>query len=180
MPLVSHAPPLISGWWLALPERRPRRPLRRSPGRAFPNPVVEWRSGPRRGYCAYWTGCATSERHGHRTRARSATAAAPILVAAVLTACATTTPSAPEPDTEKQRKARSDLEQCNVAAGNKAHGLTVSPEGNYSFQVTGVSNANAILACMTGKGYSGVRVDNTIDHGGPDLKRSGGEGQALR
>jgi len=112
-------------------------------------------------------------------RARSASAAAAILVAAV-TACATTTPSAPEPDTEKQKKARSDLEQCNVAAGNKAHDLTVSPEGHYSFQVPGIPNANAILACMTGKGYSGVRVDNSSDHGPPAVIRSGGEGQALR
>ena len=100
------------------------------------------------------------------------------LVAAVFTACATTTPSAP--DTEKQKKARSDLEQCNVAAGNKAHGLAVSPEGHYSFQVQGRSNANAILACMTGKGYSGARKDNLTDDGPPDVRRSGGEGEAPR
>jgi hypothetical protein len=111
-------------------------------------------------------------------RARSATAAAAILVAAVFTACATTTASAPGPDTEKQKKARSDLEQCNVAAGNPAHGLTVSPEGHYSFQVQGANNANAILACMTGKGYSGTRKDNLTDDGPPNVRRSGGEGQA--
>jgi hypothetical protein len=110
--------------------------------------------------------------------ARSVPAAAAILlVAAAFTACATTTP--PEPDTEKQKKARSDLEQCNVAAGNKALGHNVSPEGHYSFRVQGIPTANAILACMTGKGYSGVRVDSS-DDGPPAVRGSGGEGQALR
>jgi hypothetical protein len=102
-----------------------------------------------------------------------------LLVASVFTACAGATKS-DVPDTETQRKVRTDLEQCNVAAGNKAHGLTVSPAGKYSFQVTGVNIADGILACMTGKGYSAVRVDNTIDHGAAEMRRSGGEGQALR
>ena len=88
-----------------------------------------------------------------------------LLVASVFTSCAGTTQ--PDlPDTEVQRKVRTDLEQCDVAAGNKADRLTVSPAGNYSFQVMGLSNADGILACMSGKGYPGVRVDNTLDHGG--------------
>ena len=115
-------------------------------------------------------------------RARSASAAASILIAAVLTACATqsTTTGSTAPDTEKQAKVRSDLGQCNTAAGGKAHSIAITPEGKYSFQVIGTPNADMILTCMAGKGYSGVRVDNMVDHGGKDLIRSGGEGQALR
>ena len=97
-----------------------------------------------------------------------------MLAAAVFTACATTTPSAP--DTEKQRKVRSDLEQC--AAGPKAHSLTVSPEGGYSFKVQGTRNADTVLACMASKGYSGVRVDDSRDDGPGPVRRSGGEGNA--
>jgi hypothetical protein len=109
-------------------------------------------------------------------RARSVPAAAAnLLVAAAFTACATTTP----PETEKQKKARSDLEQCNVAAGNKALGHNVSPEGHYSFRVQGIPTADAILACMTGKGYSGVRVDSN-DDGPRAVRGSGGEGRALQ
>jgi hypothetical protein len=89
-----------------------------------------------------------------------------------------TTTQSTSPDTEKQGKVRSDLGQCNTAAGGKAHSIAVSPEGKYSFQVTGTPNADTILACMANKGYSGVRVDNAMDHGGKDMIRSGGEGQA--
>jgi hypothetical protein len=101
-------------------------------------------------------------------------AAVSMLVSAVFTACATTTPSAP--DTEKQKTVRSDLEQC--AAGPKAHSLTVGPEGNYSFKVQGTPNADTVLACMASKGYSGVRVDDSLDHGPQAVIRSGGEGQS--
>ena len=103
-------------------------------------------------------------------------AAESMLVGAVFTACATTTPSAP--DTEKQKTVRSDLEQC--AAGSKAHSLTVSPAGGYSFKVQGRPNADTILACMASKGYSAVRVDDSRDDGPPLVIRSGGEGHTLR
>ena len=87
------------------------------------------------------------------------------LIASALTSCATTPPSAP--DTEKQRKVRTDLEQCNAAAGNKAYLVTVTPEGKYSFRVTGLSNVDTILTCMASKGYSGERrvyESSTYDH----------------
>ena len=111
--------------------------------------------------------------HGRRT-----SKAVFLLIAAVFTACATAKPDAP--DTARQGKVRSDLEQCNAAGGGRAHSITATPEGKYSFQVTGKGNANTILACMTGKGYSGQRVDNTQDHGAADMIRSGGEGAASR
>ena len=103
-------------------------------------------------------------------------AAVSMLVAAVFTACATTTPSAP--DTEKQKTVRSDLEQC--AALSKAHSLTVSPDGRYSFKVQGTKNADTVFACMVSKGYSGVRVDDSRDDGPGPVRRSGGEGDPLR
>jgi hypothetical protein len=97
-----------------------------------------------------------------------------------LIGCATqsTTTQSTAPDTEKQGKVRSDLGQCNTAAGDKAHSIAVSPEGKYSFQVTGTPYADRILACMASKGYSGVRLDNAMDHGAKEMIRSGGEGQA--
>jgi uncharacterized lipoprotein YehR (DUF1307 family) len=107
-----------------------------------------------------------------------------ILVAIAVSACGTTTPSTTTtpsaPDSVAQKKVRTDLEQCDIAAGKKAHGVAVTPDGKYSFQVTGIPAADAILACMTSKGYSGVRMDNPMDHGGREMIRSGGEGQALR
>jgi hypothetical protein len=42
--------------------------------------------------------------------------------------------------------------------------MTVSPDGKYSFHITGRPAADAILACMTSKGYSGERLDNPTDH----------------
>lgn len=104
------------------------------------------------------------------------------LIAASLGACGTATPSTTSsaPETDKQRKARNDLEQCNTAAGGNAHGMIVSAEGKYTFQVTGRPAADTILACMTSKGYSGLRMDNTIDHGAREMIRSGGEGQPLK
>jgi hypothetical protein len=75
---------------------------------------------------------------------------------------------------------RSDVEQCNTAAGGKAHSITTTLEGKYSFQIIGAPSAETILVCMRSKGYSGVRLDNSTDHGGKDMIRSGGEGQALR
>jgi hypothetical protein len=103
-------------------------------------------------------------------------AAESMLVGVVFTACATTAPSAP--DTEKQKTVRSDLEQC--AAAPKAHSLTVSPDGSYSFKVQGTRNADTVLACMASKGHSGVRVDDSRDDGPGPVRRSGGEGPALR
>jgi hypothetical protein len=87
----------------------------------------------------------------------------------------TTTQSTP-PDTEKQGKARSDLEQCNSVAGGRAHSMTVSPDGKYSFQIAGRPAADAIVACMTSKGYAGESM--TLEPEGPrDTIRSGGRGQ---
>jgi hypothetical protein len=111
-------------------------------------------------------------------RARNASAAVSILVTAAVSACATTTPSAP--DTDKQKKVRSDLEQCNTVAGGKVQSMTVSPDGKYSFQVVGRPTANTVLECMTSKGYSGSRTDNPIDHGTAEMIRSGGHGQPLK
>jgi hypothetical protein len=101
-----------------------------------------------------------------------------LLMASVLAACATAPLSAP--DTETQKKVRADVEQCNAAAGGRAQSITATPDGKYSFQIIGAPSAEAILVCMRNKGYSGVRRDNTTDHGGKDMIRSGGEGQALR
>jgi hypothetical protein len=109
--------------------------------------------------------------------ARATRAAGVLLITGVVTACATQ-PTAS--DTPKQAKVRSDLEECNTAAGGRAHSITATPEGKYSFQVIGKGNVNTILTCMTGKGYSGQRVDNTQDHGAAEMIRSGGEGAASR
>ena len=100
-----------------------------------------------------------------------------LLVASIFTAGAGATP--PDvADTEKQRKARADLAQCNVASGNKGYGEAVTPEGNYSFKIYGVENANTILTCMAGKGYSGKRTDFDQDH--EERRRTGGEGASSR
>jgi hypothetical protein len=80
-----------------------------------------------------------------------------LLVASVVTACAGGT-KPDVPDTEIQRKVRTDLEQCNAVVGSIAD-LIVTPEGKYSFQVIGLSNADTILTCMGNKRYSGRRVD---------------------
>jgi hypothetical protein len=77
-----------------------------------------------------------------------------LLVASVFTACAGAT-KPDVPDTETQRKVRTDLELCNVAAGGKGYGSAVTPEGNYSFKIYGVENANAILTCVW---HAGPRV----------------------
>jgi hypothetical protein len=100
-----------------------------------------------------------------------------LLVASVFTACAGAT-KPDVPDTETQRKVRTDLELCNVAAGGKGYGSAVTPEGNYSFKIYGVENANGILTCMAGKGYSGKRTDFDQDH--PERRRTGGEGEPSR
>jgi hypothetical protein len=100
-------------------------------------------------------------------------------IASILTACATQSTTT-APDTDRQRKVRGDLEQCNSSTGNRAETMTVNPEGKYSFQVTGVNQANTILQCMTGKGYAGRRLDNPLDHGAADMRRSGGEGEPPR
>jgi hypothetical protein len=102
-----------------------------------------------------------------------------LVIASVFTSCATTPPPS-GPDTETQKKVRADLEQCNTAEGGRALSIDATPEGKYSFQIIGAPTAERILVCMRGKGYSGVRLDNTTDHGGKDMIRSGGEGQALR
>jgi hypothetical protein len=105
--------------------------------------------------------------------------AAVLLIASVLMSCATTPPPS-APDTEMQKKVRTDVQQCNTAAGGRAQSIVVTPEGKYSFQIIGAPSAETILVCMRSKGYSGVRLDNPADHGGKDMIRSGGEGQALR
>jgi hypothetical protein len=98
-------------------------------------------------------------------------------VASLFTACAGATTS-DVPDTERQRKVRTDFEACNVAAGGKGFGSAVTPEGNYSFKIYGVENANAILTCMADKGYSGKRIDFDQDHA--ERRRTGGEGAPSR
>jgi hypothetical protein len=101
-----------------------------------------------------------------------------LLVGSVFTACAGAT-KPDVPDTETQRKVRTDLEQCNAAAGGKADLITVAPEGKYSFQVIGRSNVDTILTCMANKRYSGKRVN--IDSAGYDhTRRYGGEGEPSR
>jgi S-formylglutathione hydrolase FrmB len=99
-----------------------------------------------------------------------------LLTAVVLTACATS--QAPTgPDTPRQAKTRSDLEQCNAAGGGHAYTLTVSPEGKYSYQTTGTKIAQTILDCMTSKGYSVQRTDNLNYYPGEHLRPSGGKGE---
>jgi len=105
-----------------------------------------------------------------------------LLVASVFTACAGAT-KPDVPDTETQRKVRTDLELCNVAAGGKVYGSAVTPEGKYSFKVLGRSNADTILTCMASKGYSSKLVileptgyvDRAAGRG-----RFGGEGEPSR
>jgi hypothetical protein len=100
-----------------------------------------------------------------------------LLLASVFTACAGAT-KPDVPDTETQRKVRTDLEACDVAAGGKGYGSVVTPEGNYSFKIYGVDRANAVLTCMADKGYSGKRTDFDQDH--EERRRTGGEGQPSR
>jgi hypothetical protein len=106
-----------------------------------------------------------------------AMAVAVLLAASAVTSCATTPPSAP--DTEKQRRVRTDLEQCNAAAGDKADNVTVTPEGKYSFLVTGLNNVDTILTCMASKGYSGKR---RVYHASPydQVRRYAAEGEPSR
>ena len=70
---------------------------------------------------------------GKRVMDNKTSATAFLLVASVFTACAGAT-KPDVPNTETQRKVGTDLEQCNVAAGNKGYGDAVTPEGNYSLQ----------------------------------------------
>src|SRR5438445_13299544 len=80
-----------------------------------------------------------------------------LLVASVFTACAGAT-KPDVPDTETQRKVRTDRELRNVAAGGKVYGSAVTPDGKYSFQVLGRSNADSILTCMASKEHSSKLV----------------------
>jgi hypothetical protein len=114
---------------------------------------------------------------GKRVMDNKTSATVFLLVASVFTACAGAT-KPDVPNTETQRKVGTDLEQCNVAAGNKGYGDAVTPEGNYSFKIYGVENANTILTCMAGKGYSGKRTDFDQDH--EERRRTGGEGAPSR
>jgi len=101
-----------------------------------------------------------------------------LLIASVFTACAgATKPDAP--NTEIQRRVRTDVEQCSAAAGSKADVITVAPEGQYSFQVVGRANADNILTCMTNKRYSGKRV-NVDSFGYDHTRRYGVEGEPSR
>jgi hypothetical protein len=105
-----------------------------------------------------------------------------LLVATIFTACAGVT-KPDVPDTETQRKVRTDLERSNVAAGDKVYGSAVTPEGRYSFKVQGQNNAETILTCMASKGYSSKLlihepsgyVDRAAGRG-----RFGGEGEPSR
>ncbi len=105
-----------------------------------------------------------------------------LLVSSVFTSCAGTT-KPDVPDTETQRKVRSDLELCNAAADGKVYDSAVTPEGKYSFRVLGRSNAESILTCMASKGYSNKLVileptgyvDRAAGRG-----RFGGEGEPSR
>jgi hypothetical protein len=111
-----------------------------------------------------------------------ATSAAVLLVACAFTACTgagVSKPAAAAPDTEIQRKVRSDLELCSDAARAQPHPVTITPEGKYSFEVIGLENANRILACMGSKGYSAKRVDRQ-NVGHTNTLRSGGEGEPAR
>ena len=97
-----------------------------------------------------------------------------LLVASVFTACAGATQ--PEvPDTEIQRKVRTDIEMCGVAARGQPYPVTVTPEGNYSYEVIGLEVANSMVACMRSKGYWAKRVDRQ-SVGITTGQRSGGEG----
>ncbi len=70
-----------------------------------------------------------------------------LLVASVFTACAGATQ--PEvPDTEIQRKVRTDIEMCGVAAGGQPYPVTVTPERNYSYEVIGLEVASSMVACI--------------------------------
>ena len=102
-----------------------------------------------------------------------------LLVASVFTACAGAT-KPDVPDTETQRKVRTDLELCGVVAGGNGYDPAVTPEGKYSFKTTGVENTTVILSCMAGKGYSGKRTD--FDHSAiyEHRRRTGGEGEPSR
>ena len=99
-----------------------------------------------------------------------------LLAVAMLTAC-TTSKATTGPETPRQAKTRSDLEQCNAAGGGHAHTLTVSPEGKYSFQTTGTKIAQTVLDCMTSKGYSGQRTDGFGYFPSELVRPSGGKGQ---
>lgn len=104
------------------------------------------------------------------------TRAAVLLIGSVFTACAGAT-KPDVPDTEIQRKVRTDLEQCNAAVGGRAD-VIVAPDGKYSFKVDGRSNADTILTCMANKRYSGQRVDPPSYFQG--TRPYGGEGEPSR
>ena len=79
---------------------------------------------------------------------------------------------------------RADLEQCNVASGNKGFGDAVTPGGKYSFLANGQENAETILTCMASKGYSSRLVIREpygyVDRSNPNRFRVGGEGEPPR
>jgi hypothetical protein len=106
-----------------------------------------------------------------------------LLVASVFTACAGAT-KPDVPDTETQRKVRTDLEQCNAASGDKGYGDAVTPEGKYSFLANGQDNGETILTCMASKGYSSRLVIlepyGYVDRSNPNRFRVGGEGAPSR
>ena len=102
-------------------------------------------------------------------------------VASLFTACATTSDV---PDTERQRKVRTDFDACNVASGNKAHRVVITPEGGYSFQAYGQDNARTVLTCMESKGYSSrliiLDIYGYTDRSNPERFRVGGAGEPSR
>ena len=79
------------------------------------------------------------------------------------------------PDTEIQRKVRTDIEMCADAARGRPYPVTVTPEGNYSYEVIGLEVAKSMVACMRSKGYWAKRVDRQ-SVGNTESLRSGGEG----
>jgi short subunit dehydrogenase-like uncharacterized protein len=97
-----------------------------------------------------------------------------LLVASVFTACAGA-PQPEVPDTEIQRKVRTDIEMCADAARGRPYPVTVTPEGNYSYEVIGLEVAKSMVACMRSKGYWAKRVDRQ-SVGNTESLRSGGEG----
>src|SRR5258705_5015315 len=96
-----------------------------------------------------------------------------LLVASVLTACASA-PQPEVPDTEIQRKVRTDIELCGEAARGRPYPVTVTLEGNYSYDVIGLEVANSMVACMRSKGYWAKRADRGMSVGVTTVQRSGG------
>ena len=97
------------------------------------------------------------------------------IIGVLTTACATT--DSGQLATEKQVKARGDLDACNASTGNKAYRIRVTPDGRYTFMADGEAAAQAVLDCMRGKGYAARLVDQPQEHGPRLLRPFGGAGE---